>query len=123
MLAWLAGKSGLSCCAHGRLELFAALKRHELEGNLDAEAVRGVFERLRRDEAQGLWRWIPVTDGLVRAACARVRTVSGSTFVRAADALHLTCAADNGFDAVYSHDQRMLEAAGCFGLDGRDILA
>ena len=60
---------------------------------------------------------------LVRAACRRVRTVSGGEFVRAADALHLTCAADNGFDAVYSHDQPMLDAADCFGLEGRDILA
>ena len=49
--------------------------------------------------------------------------MSGGDFVRAADALHLTCAADNGFDAVYSHDQRMLDAAACFGLEGRDILA
>jgi predicted nucleic acid-binding protein len=105
------------------LELFTALKRHELEGNLDSDALRGVFERLRGDEQQGLWRWIPVTDGLVRAACTRVRTVSQGAFVRAADALHLTCAADNGFDAVYSHDQRMLDAAACFGLEGRDILA
>ena len=123
MLDWLAGKSGLSCCSHGRLELFAALKRHEREGNLGADALHAVFERLRRDEERGLWRWIPVTDRLVRAACERVRTVSGGEFVRAADALHLTCAADNGFDAVYSHDQRMLDAADCFGLEGRDILA
>ena len=123
MLEWLAGKSGLSCCSHGRLELFAALKRHERERNLGADALRAVFERLSRDEHGGLWRWIPVTDGLVQAACARVRSLSDSTFVRAADALHLTCAADNGFDAVYSHDQRMLDAADCFGLEGRDILA
>ena len=123
VLEWLAGKSGLSCCSHGRLELFAALKRHEREGNLCADALRAVFERLGRDEQRGLWRWIPVTDELVRVACARVRTVSGGAFVRAADALHLTCAADNGFDAVYSHDQRMLNAADCFGLEGRDILA
>ena len=82
VLEWLAGKSGLSCCSHGRLELFAALKRHEREGNLDADALRAVLERLHRDEEGGLWRWIPVTDGLVRAACARVRTVSGGAFVR-----------------------------------------
>ena len=80
VLEWLAGKSGLSCCSHGRLELFAALKRHEREGNLGADALRAVFERLHRDEEGGLWRWIPVTDGLVRAACARVRTVSGGAF-------------------------------------------
>jgi predicted nucleic acid-binding protein len=104
------------------LELFAALKRHEREGNLDGDALQAVFALLDRDEERGLWRWIPVTDRLVRTACRRVRTVSGAEFVRAADALHLTCAADNGFDAIYSHDQRMLDAAACFGLEGRDIL-
>ena len=42
--------------------------------------------------------------------------------LRAADALHLACAVSNGFDAVYSHDRRLLESAPHFGLQGRDIL-
>ena len=43
-------------------------------------------------------------------------------FLRSADALHLTCAAANGFSAVYSHDRHLLNAAPHFGLEGRDIL-
>jgi hypothetical protein len=43
-------------------------------------------------------------------------------FVRPADALHLTCAAENGFGVVYSHDRHLLGAAKYFGVEGIDIL-
>ncbi|MCH8525734.1 MAG: PIN domain-containing protein [Kiritimatiellae bacterium] len=57
----------------------------------------------------------------------RIRTILANapkdTFLRAADALHLACAAVNGFQEVYSHDKHFLQAAPLFGLTGMDVIS
>jgi len=122
LLAWLEGKSGLTCCLHGRLEFYAAVKRHVREGRLSDRSASASFRLLVRDERDGIWNWIPVSEGLIREACRRTASLRPSLFVRAADALHLTCAAENGFGAIYSHDRHLLAAAEHFGLEGIDVL-
>lgn len=122
VLDWLAGQFGPSSCLHGRIEFFAAVKRHVREGRLSRAGALRAFKRLEADEDDGLWNWIPVTDALIRDACRRIARLSDSVFLRAADALHLTCAAESGFRTVYSHDRRFLDAAIHFGLEGIDIL-
>jgi predicted nucleic acid-binding protein len=122
ILAWLQGKSGLTCCLHGRLELFAAVKRHVREGRLSDKSALASLRLLERDERAGIWHWIPVSEGLIHEACRRIASLRPSPFVRAADALHLTCATVNGFANVYSHDRHLLAAAEHFGLEGLDIL-
>lgn len=122
VLAWLAGKCGLSCCLHGRLELAAAVQRHVREGRLSLRDSQTVFRRLEMDERAGVWRWFSVTDQLLLQACRRAESLPSGVFLRAADALHLTCAAEHGFQEVYSHDQHLLAAAPHYGLAGRDIL-
>ena len=123
VLGWLHGKRGLSCCLHGRLEFVAAVKRHVREGRLNPSAGQGIFRKLEMDERAGLWRWFSVTDELVRLACRRVEALTPDVYLRAADALHLACAAEHGFADVYSHDQHFLAAAPHFGLTGCDIIA
>jgi predicted nucleic acid-binding protein len=122
ILAWLRGKRGLTCCSHGRLELYAAIKRHVLEGRLSEKQAAGSFRLLEQDEKAGIWNWIPVSEGLIREACRRVASLKATVRVRAADALHLTCATENGFTAIYSHDTQILAAARYFGLAPQDIL-
>lgn len=122
VLAWLTGKSGLSCCLHGRLEFVAAVNRHVRENRLSSREGQAVFRKLELDERAGLWRWFSVTDQLVQQACHRMESIPSDVFLRAADALHLTCAVEQGFQEVYSHDQHFLAAATHFGLVGRDII-
>jgi predicted nucleic acid-binding protein len=122
ILRWLEGKSGLSCCHHGRLELVCALKRHQRDGRIRFEDLHRVLQRLEADERDRIWRWLPVTTDLVREACRLVASLPRTSSVRSADALHLTCAATRGFGRIYTHDQHMLRAAPRFGLDGVDIL-
>jgi predicted nucleic acid-binding protein len=122
ILAWVEGKTGLSCCLHGRLEFVAAVKRHVRERRLTARDARAVCRRLDVDENAGLWHWYGITDALVRSACQRIEALNATVFIRAADALHLTCALENGFDTIYSHDQHLLTAAPAFGLVGVDVI-
>lgn len=52
---------------------------------------------------------------------AALRTAPPTTFLRAADALHLASAAWHGFKEVYSNDRHFLAAAPLFGLRGIDV--
>lgn len=122
ILAWLEGRTGLSCAAHGRIEFFAAVGRHVREKRLRPAEARKVFRSLEADERRDLWNWIPVTAELIREACARIEALPPDVPLRSADALHLTCAAASGFEAVYSHDRHLLAAARHFGLEPVDLL-
>jgi predicted nucleic acid-binding protein len=121
--AWMMGRSHFVCAHHGRLELFAAFKRHQREGRIDARGLRQMLAQLAADERSRLVEWLPVSADLIDAACRKVAALSGSVHLRAADALHLTCAADAGLKEIYSHDQHLLAAASHFGLRGIDVIS
>ena len=122
VLALLAGRSDLVCSAHGRLEVIASFKRIQREGKLDSRALKQVIKQLEADELAGHWRWLPVSSPLISLACQRVATLPPSTFLRAADALHLAAAQEAGCAEIYSHDRHLLAAAPLFGLTARDVI-
>ena len=123
VLSWLEGRRGLACCQHGRVEFFAAVMRHVRERRLKIAQATRIFAQLAADENDGLWQWLPITESLIQRTCDGLAQVSPKTPLRAADALHLACAAEHGGDTVYTHDAHMLVAARLFGLAGVDLLA
>ena len=51
-----------------------------------------------------------------RTSAQRFRALPFTTFLRAADALHLTCAVEEGCTAIHTSDRHMNAAAPAFGL-------
>jgi predicted nucleic acid-binding protein len=118
----LVGVRGIVCSRHGRLELLAALKRHQREARLDRRGLRQSIAMLEADERDRVVEWLPVGDGLIDAACRRLVDMPPGMFLRAADALHLACASEAGLKEIHSHDRHLLAAAPHFGLKGVDLL-
>lgn len=113
---------GLASCELARVEFHAVIHRHLREGNLTAAESREVIEDFEMDEADGVWQWIPVTSQLLTLVCDHTKILPHNIFLRAADAIHLTCASSHGFQEVYSNDRHLLAAARYFNLTGLDII-
>lgn len=111
---------GLSSCLHARAEFWTAVKRNVREKLITADEATATFDRFEADESAGVWHWFSVERSLVDLACQRVAGAAATVFLRAADALHLACAEENGFTEMYTHDRHVLAATVLFGLAGKD---
>jgi predicted nucleic acid-binding protein len=80
-----------------------------------------VWRQFIADELAGLWLFLPISRSLVEMSCTRLGALPAGVFCRAADALHLTCAAEEGFTEIFSNDRHLLAAATYFGLTGRNV--
>ena len=60
--------------------------------------------------------WVPLPESLAHAARRKISELPPTTFLRAADALHLTCAVEEGCTAIHTSDRHMTAAAPAFGL-------
>jgi predicted nucleic acid-binding protein len=101
----LAATDHLVCAIHGRAEMIAAL--------LDQAAA---------DDAEEAIRWVPLSPPTLTKVAAVYSALPASTFLRAADALHLATAAEQGLTTIFSNDHHLLAAATHFGLSGRNVI-
>ena len=118
----LAATDQVACCELGRVEVAAAFHRVFRERKMTAAMHRSVCRQFAMDEETGLWVWFPATSAILHKAAARMNTMDQAVFVRAADAIHLTCAAEHGFTEIYSSDRHLLAAASAFGLRPRNVI-
>jgi len=112
----------IACCQSGEVELTAVFHRHLREGKLSSKEFRVTIAQFIADQAAGVWTWLPVTSELLSESSQVFHRLDASLFVRAADAIHLTCARRNGFREVYTNDRHMLAACESFQIQGRNIL-
>jgi predicted nucleic acid-binding protein len=103
--------------------LAAVFHRHLREERLDARQYGVVMRQFASDLDQGLWEWLPLNPVTLTASRQCYEKLSPKFFLRSADAMHLSCAAGNGFEQVFTNDRHMLAACPAFGLDGRNLIA
>lgn len=115
-------QGGFVCGEHGQLELMATFKRNQREGTLTGAQLKMIWGKHEEDLADRLIQYLPLSSRLIQQACGTLALVPSSVFLRAADALHLACAADAGLKQIYSHDRHLLAAAPHFGLKGMDVI-
>jgi predicted nucleic acid-binding protein len=116
------GADGLASCELARLEFASILKRHVRERHVTRREMTVIQKEFEDDERNGVWHWYAITPELVERARQSVLDLPGAVFVRSGDALHLACAAEHGFDEVYTNDRHILEAARYFRVTGVNVL-
>jgi len=113
--------SGVLTSAWTFTELHVVLHRHVREGSLAAKDARLLAERFTSHIEIGMWKLLPVNEGLLRKTGASLLSAPGTLFLRAGDAVHLQTAHDAGEREIWTNDRHVLAAARYFGLKGRSI--
>lgn len=106
----------LVSCSIAWGEIVAAMHRHLREERLSPREFRLLVSQVDADVRGGIWTPLPVSSGLVESQVRRMAALPGQVFLRAGDALHLTCATEAGLQEIYSNDRHLVAAAPHFGL-------
>ncbi|NLT17632.1 MAG: type II toxin-antitoxin system VapC family toxin [Clostridiales bacterium] len=106
---------------HAQAEVVAALHRAARERRMEPAAYRAALAQFIHDNETGLFHWQPLTDGVQKRLERVFLQAPPTAFLRAADALHLACAAEHAFQEIYSNDRHLLAAAPLFGLRGVNV--
>jgi predicted nucleic acid-binding protein len=107
---------------HARAEFASAAFRKVREGVATAADFQRLISQLRSDISSTTVVILPLTDSILDRIEFFFATAPATTWLRAADALHLATAAENGFTAIYSNDKHLLAAAPLFGLYGVNVI-
>ena len=112
----------LVCSLHGRAEFYSMGFRKVREGLAAPSTVQAVFAQFNADVAAGDIRLLLLTEAIVDRVESVFATAPATTYLRAADALHLATAAEHGFNEIHSNDKHLLAAAPLFGLRGVNVI-
>lgn len=107
---------------HGRAEIASILLRKRREGRDTPERLTSLANQFHDDCKQLLIRFLPLTEAVMTRLESVLASAPATTNIRAADALHLACAAEHGFTEVHSNDRLFLAAAPLFGLMGVNVI-
>jgi predicted nucleic acid-binding protein len=118
----LASTDHLACCLHGKAEIVAAFHRQLRDGVLSQRQWTDLLRQFEKESDAGAFQWLPMSSMVVGRVIRVYASLAKAVNLRAADAVHLACAAENGFEKIYSNDGRLLAAAPHFGLIGVNIL-
>jgi hypothetical protein len=104
------------CALIGRVEVSAVFHRKFREGAFEVRALKEILAQFDDDCGQGLWTWLPFTRSIAAVAATAFGNLPPSVFLRAADAVHLSCAREHGLGEIYTSDRHMSAAARHFRL-------
>jgi hypothetical protein len=118
----LAETDRLACCIHGRAETVAAFHRKFRDGVLTRGDLATLLRQFDRECEAGAFRWLSLSEAVISRLTHVYATLPAAVVLRAADALHLACASENGLKQIYSNDTRLLASASHFGLAGVNVI-
>ncbi len=107
---------------HAQAEIVSSFHRVYRERRLQHGVYLTVLEQFINDSKADLFHWLPLTHSIQQRLEQFFWTAADSHFLRAADALHLACAAEQGFTEVFSNDRHFLAAAPLFGMTGVNVI-
>ena len=119
----LAAKDAVACAQHGQAEVMAALHRKVREGSLRSNLYRIVLQEFAKEIRAGAFNWLPLSPAIFDRLHVVFAGLPPIIFLRAADAMHLSAAAENGLREIYSNDENLLAAAPHFGLRGVNVVS
>ncbi len=112
----------LCIAAHGRAEYASAAFRKVREGSATQSEYQLAIAQVKADAATGNLKFLPLTEAILDRVEQAFASAPANTYLRAADALHLATAAENGFTEIHSNDKHLLTAAPLFGLVGVNVI-
>lgn len=118
----LAATDHLACSVHGKAECIAAFHRKFREGVISRKDLGELLNQFVLDCEAGAFQWLPLSDPVISRLMAVYTTLPGTELLCAADAIHLSSAAENSFPEIYSNDARLLKASAHFGLKGVNVI-
>jgi predicted nucleic acid-binding protein len=118
----LAASDAVACAQHGRAEVVSALHRKLRERAITAHLYKVALQQFIDEVRAGAFKWLPLSDLVLERLELAYTQLPPATLLRAADALHLSAAAGNGFREIYSNDEKLLAATADFGLRGVNVI-
>ena len=118
----LAASDAIACAQHGRAEVISAFHRKLRERAVSPRLYQIGLEEFLNEMRVGAFRWLPLSERVLERAELVYARLPATIFLRAADALHLSTASENGFREIHSNDTKLLRAAPHFGLRGVNVI-
>jgi predicted nucleic acid-binding protein len=112
----------LYTATHGGAEFYSSGHRKLREGKATTIILKTIFAQFDSELAAGKIVLLPLTDAIIDRIETVCATAPATTYLRAADALHLATAAVHGFTEIHSNDKHFLAAAPLFGLVGVNVI-
>ena len=120
VITFAKANANIGCLLIGKAEVIAVFHRKLRESVVDVSGFHLLCDQFDADCASGLWQWRAVDDALMASSARRFRGLPSTTFLRAADGLHIEAL---GHLETQPEDSRARDREIQRGRDDRAILA